>query len=125
MNRRFMLRGWAAVAMAVVAALAIAVAPAAAQKKEKEKPNERGVVGMVLDSADSPIEGAVVQMKNLQSLEIRSFITRADGRYHFNPISTKIDYELKAVYQGKSSNTRLLSTFDSRKQASMNLKIEK
>ncbi len=99
--------------------------PVAAQKKEKEKPNERSVIGAVLDNADSPIEGAVVQLKNLKTLEIRSFITRADGKYHFHSLSTDIDYELRAKAGDKASNTRLLSTFDGRKQPSMNLKIEK
>ena len=108
-----------------LAALAIAVAPAFAEKKEKEKPNERSVVGMVMDDADNPIDGAVVQLKDTKSLQIRSYITKADGRYHFHAISTQIDYELKATNAGKASNTRTLSTFDSRKQASMNLKIEK
>lgn len=125
MNRRALLRRASAVAIAAVVAFGLAVAPAAAQKKVKEKPNERSVVGVVLDNDDNPIEGAVIQLKDLRSLQIRSFIARTDGRYHFHSISTEIDYELKASHQGKSSNTRLLSTFDSRKQASMNLKIEK
>ena len=125
MNRRALLRSASAVAIAGIVAFCLAVAPAAAQKKEKEKPNERSVVGVVLDNGDNPIEGAVVQLKDMKSLVIRSFITRTDGRYHFDPLSTEIDYELKASHQGKSSNTRLLSTFDSRKKASMNLKIEK
>lgn len=118
MNRRSSL----AIMALITALLAV---PTWAQKKEKEKPNERAVVGVVLDKTDSPIDGAVVQLKNLKTLEIRSFITKPDGRYHFHSISTEVDYELRASVQGKASNTRTLSTFDSRKQASMNLKIDK
>ena len=104
----------------------IMAAPAFAQKKDKEdKSNQRSVTGVVLDKGDNPIEGAVVQLKDLKTLQIRSFITKANGEYHFYSLSTDTDYELKADSQGKSSNTRTLSSFDSRKQASMNLKIDK
>jgi hypothetical protein len=108
----------------IVLLTALVIVPAFAQKKEKEKPNERSVSGMVLDKADNPLEGAVVQLKDMKTLQIRSFITRADGRYRFNGISTEVDYELRATLKGKASNTRTLSTFDSRKAPSMTLKIE-
>jgi hypothetical protein len=38
-------------------------------------------------------------------------------------LSPDVDYELKADYQGASSSTKTLSTFDSRKTATINLKL--
>ena len=113
----------------VVIALAMLVLccalPASAQRREKgENANTRSVQGVVQDAADNPIEGAVVQLKDTKSLQIRSFITKANGAYHFHGLSPDIDYELKADHRGKSSDSRRLSSFDSRKQAVMNLKIE-
>jgi len=72
-----------------------------------------------------PVNGAVVQLKNTKTLQIRSFITQQDGSYYFNGLSTDVDYELKADYQGLSSSTKTLSSFDSRKEAILNLKLNK
>lgn len=111
----------------VVAVLLFSFAtPASAQRRDsKENANTRTVQGVVTDGADNPLDGAVVQLKDSKTLQIRSFITKANGRYHFNGLNTDIDYELKADHQGKSSDSKTLSSFDSRKQAVMNLKIEK
>ena len=38
---------------------------------------------MVTDAANQPVAGAVVQLKNTKTLQIRSFITQDDGNYHF------------------------------------------
>jgi hypothetical protein len=113
--------------LAALAVLVLALAlPVAAQKKDaRENATTRSVQGSVLDSADNGLEGAVVQLKDTKSLQIRSFITRAGGEYHFHGLSKDIDYELKAEHQGKASDDKRLSSFDSRRQAVINLKIEK
>jgi Carboxypeptidase regulatory-like domain len=112
--------------VAMAALLLAFAAPASAQRKEsKENSTTRTVQGVVTDSADNPLEGAVVQLKDSKTLHIRSFITKPDGAYHFHGLSKDIDYELKADHQGKSSASKTLSSFDSRRQAVMNLKIEK
>ncbi|MBC7925650.1 MAG: carboxypeptidase regulatory-like domain-containing protein [Bryobacteraceae bacterium] len=113
--------------LVLVSLLLCTAMPGSAQRrdKDKEKGNTRSIVGVVLDNADNPIEGAVVQLKDKKSLQIRSFITREGGKFHFHSLSMEVDYELKADSNGKVSNTRALSVFDSRKQASMNLKIDK
>ena len=67
--------------------------------------------------------GAVVQLKNLKSLQIRSFITKEDGTYHFYELSPDVDYELKADFQGTASGSKTLSSFDSRREAIINLKL--
>ena len=85
----------------------------------------RSVQGTVTSAAGAPVEQAVVQLKDTKSLAIRSFITQQDGTYHFHGLSTDIDYELRADYQGASSGTKTLSSFDSRKQAVIDLKLSK
>jgi hypothetical protein len=112
---------------AILAGALLTAVPAVAQsKKDKnEDAKTRSVQGVVMDGQDNPIEGAVVQLKDTRSLQIRSFITRQNGSFHFHGLNREIDYELKADHQGKSSDSRRLSSFDSRSQAVMNLKIEK
>jgi hypothetical protein len=96
-----------------------------AQKKKDDSGNTRTVQGTVTAANDSAAIGAVVQLKNLKTLQIRSFITKEDGTYYFNGLSQDIDYELKADYQGASSRTKTLSSFDDRKQAIVNLEVKK
>jgi hypothetical protein len=106
-------------------AAALSLAPSApAQSKKGEDTNVRTVQGTVTDAADSAVEGAVVQIKNTKTLQIRSFITKEHGAYYFHGLSPDVDYELKAEKQGAASSTKTLSTFDNRKQAVINLKLE-
>jgi hypothetical protein len=107
--------------LALLAVLLLCTPATFAQKKKAE--NTRSVQGTVTIADDSPVDGAVVQLKNTKTLQIRSFITKEDGTYHFYDLSPDIDYELKADYQGASSNAKTLSSFDSRKQTILNLKL--
>jgi len=121
-------QNWSRVRMMVaVAAFAIAVLsqPASAQKKSKEDLNTRAVQGTVVDSSDKLVPGAVVQLKDMRTLNIRSFIVQSDGAYHFTGLKADVDYQLKAVFQGAESGWKTLSVFDDRKTAIINLKLEK
>jgi hypothetical protein len=109
----------------LVALVLLLTAPAAvAQKKNKnEGANTRSVSGEVTGPDDQPVDGAVVQLKNTKTLDIRSFITQDRGNYRFNGLSADIDYELRAEFNGMSSSTKTLSAFDDRKAATINLKL--
>ena len=107
--------------LALLAVLLLCAPAMFAQKKKAE--NTRSVQGTVTVADGSLVNGAVVQLKNTKTLQIRSFITKDDGTYHFYDLSPDIDYELKADYQGASSNAKTLSSFDSRKQTTLNLKL--
>jgi hypothetical protein len=104
-------------------AAVVLAGPAIAQRKDEDK-NVRTVQGTVTDPSDAAVEGAVVQIKNTKSLQIRSFITKEHGAYYFHGLSPDVDYELKAEKQGAASSVKTLSSFDSRKQAVINLKLE-
>lgn len=94
-------------------------------KKEREADeNTRAVAGIVRNEAEEPVEGAIVQLKDLKSAKVRSYITKADGVYRFFGLSTNSDYELRADFRELSSDKRMLSVFDSRKQAILNIKLE-
>jgi len=106
-------------------ALLLAAATTAFAAKKGDDQNVRSVQGTVFDADDNPVNGAVVQIKNTKTLQIRSFITKENGAYYFHGLSPDVDYELKADYQDASSPTKTLSSFDSRKQAVLNLKLPK
>lgn len=107
----------------MTAVLLLTASASFAQKKKKGEDTTRSVTGVVTTAEDSGVVGAVVQLKNTKTLQIRSFITKENGSYYFHELSPDIDYELKADYQGASSPTKTLSSFDSRKNAVINLKL--
>jgi hypothetical protein len=95
------------------------------EKKTKGRdPNIRNVQGIVTLPDGSPVEGAVVQLKNMKTLQVKSFITQDKGSYQFQNLPTSIDFELLANYKEYASATRSLTVFDKRLDAIVNLKLE-
>ena len=85
----------------------------------------RSVEGVVADAAGKPVAGAVVQLKDTKSLQIRSYRTEADGGYHFAGLSTNIEYELQAKRDDATSGKKTLTVFNTQKAATVNLKLNK
>src|SRR5262245_52793937 len=108
--------------VAVVLLTCLASAAFAQQKNKSEDDRLRVVQGTVTDAQDSPIAGAVVQLKNAKTLQVRSFITQENGSYQFHGLDPNVDYTVKADHQGASSPVRTLSSFDSRKKPVINLR---
>lgn len=94
------------------------------QKKDKKgDPTIRSVKGLVQLPDDNPAQGAVVKIKNVKNLQVRSYITQADGKYQFQNLSTSVDYEIEAEYKDLSSPKRMLTVYDSRQDLIFNLKL--
>ena len=110
--------------MVGLAALLLLAGAALAQNKRNENANTRSVQGIVMDASSNPVNQAVVQLKDTKTLQIRSFITHADGAYHFAGLGTNTEYELRAEKDSSSSSSRTLSIYDSRKTAVIDLKLK-
>jgi hypothetical protein len=112
-----------------VLALAVACAlGASAQDDKKSKKLEatmRVLQGTVTDSSDQPVVGAVVQLKNVRTLQMRSYISKANGEYHFSSLKMDDDYEVEARNNDMSSGSKKISIFDNRKIVIQNLKTDK
>jgi hypothetical protein len=108
-----------------LAVFLIAVSTGVAQNKKN--PVMRSVIGVVTTPDGKPAVGAVVQLKDTKTKQVRSFYTQDKGEYYFHELSTDVDYELTATFRDQdtilSSGTRTLSVFDSRKEAVINLKL--
>ncbi len=94
------------------------------KKQDKESANTRAVQGSVKTPDENVAEGAVVQIKNTKTMQVRSFITKADGIFTFAGLNAGVDYELKATFRGMESAVRTVSTFDDRKRVIINLRLE-
>jgi hypothetical protein len=85
----------------------------------------RSIEGRVLSKDGSPVPGATVLLKDGKTLQVRSYIAQADGRYHFFGLSTDVNYELRAQANGMTSPTKTVSVFDSHKTVKLDLKLKK
>ena len=108
----------------VLAVLILLLATFAFAQKKSKTPGERAVSGVVTDVAGSPVPGAIVQLENMKTMQVRSFIAKEKGDYYFNGLGTDVDYSLKAEWNGHASATKTLSTFDSHPEAVINLQLK-
>ena len=94
-------------------------------KKPEDASGPRDLAGTVLDRSDHPVPNAIVYLKNMRSLSVTTFISQDDGGFRFNNLSPSVDYEVRAESHGHKSPVKTLSSFDTRKQAHINLKLDK
>ena len=90
----------------------------------QQESGTRSVEGVVTDPRGRPVDGAVVKLKNLKNLQIRSFLTNEDGFYRFHGLSKNTDYELVAEYGDMRSRRRVVSVFDTRDKVIINLQLK-
>lgn len=95
--------------------------PAAAQQRG---PVQRVVQGKVTDKVDAPLRGAIVYLKDDHTLAVKSFISDDNGGYRFGQLSQSTDYEVWAEAAGKKSGVKSISSFDSKNDIVINLKID-
>jgi len=92
---------------------------------EKDKGDGgRLLIGKVLDHADNPLPGSVVYLNNTRTQAVKTYIVGEDGGYRFPALSPNIDYQVYAQNKGRKSDTKTLSSFDSRMQVNIVLKID-
>lgn len=83
----------------------------------------RLLTGQVVDKSDAAVPNAVVYLKNTKTLAVKTFIANANGQYRFPALSLNVDYEVYAEHNGRKSDVKTLSSFDSRQSAQINLRL--
>lgn len=109
-------------AIVLVMLLLASLAGAAARDRE---PVVKSVTGQVTDNAGQPIPNAIVYLKNMKTLAVKTFIAQQDGTYQFHGLSPNVDYDLYAESNGQRSDNKTVSQFDSRANLTIHLKIKK
>lgn len=85
----------------------------------------RVVQGKVVNKSGAALKGATVYLKDGHTLAVKSYIATDDGSYRFGQLAQNTDYELWAEDAGKKSSTKNISSFDTRKEFDITLKIDK
>ncbi len=81
------------------------------------------LLGKVLDRQDNPLPNAVVYLTNNRTRAVKTYIVGPDGTYRFPALTTSVDYEVYAQYEGRKSDVKSVSQFDDRSQVYIDLKI--
>ena len=100
----------------------LAARPLAAQDRGTA---QRVVHGRVEDKNGVGIKGAVVYLKDAHSSSVKSAIAGDDGTYRFVQLALNTDYEIWAQSDDRKSQTRSISSFDSKVDITVFLKIDK
>jgi len=113
------------------AALAAGLAPMTQQQglvgpltAQAQNLGQRVVMGSVVDANSAPIPGATVFLKDLKSKAIRSYTSTDKGRFRFAQVNMAEDHELWAEKDGKKTATKTVSSWDTRKEFEVELKLK-
>jgi Carboxypeptidase regulatory-like domain len=112
------------------ALLALTVAiPAGSQEQSKEQKRAeaqlRVLHGSVIDRDENPIASSVVYLKNVKSQAVKTYIADDSGNYRFSGLDPNVDYEIHAEHDDLTSPVRTVSSFDSRRDIEVTLKLSR
>jgi hypothetical protein len=84
----------------------------------------RIVRGKVVSGDGKPLSGAVVQLKDIRTLVIRSFVTQEDGKFEFSGVDSDEAYELRAHYRDYWGDPNTITRFDSSTVVELTLTVD-
>lgn len=105
--------------------LLLLVTLAANAQDKKGEIQLRTVHGAVLDRGENPVPSSVVYLKNVKSQAVKTYIADDTGHYRFSGLDPNADYEVHAEHGELMSPTRTVSSFDSRRDIDVPLKLTK
>lgn len=108
-----------------LAAMLILMCGAAPAQNSKKEAQLRTVRGLVTDKSDKPIQNGVVFLRNMRTNTVISHFTDDEGNYRFTGLDPNADYEVYAEFSGQKSASRSVSPLDSRKEITLNLKVDR
>ena len=91
-------------------------------KKEKDS-NTRTVEGTVKDASDNPLSSALVQLKDMKTSKIVTFVTKEDGKFAFHDLPMGNNFELLAKSGNLTAPVKKVSVYDTRKSVILNFQL--
>jgi len=110
----------------IVLALQLLASVSSLRAQDSKKDTQlRTVHGVTMDKSESPVPSAVVFLRDTRTNVIRSHISDDQGNYRFSGLDPNTDYEVHAEKEGTQSQIRTISSFDTKKEIILNLKLDK
>lgn len=109
----------------VLCLVVLLLAGAAGAQGGKKEAQLRTVSGVVTDKSENPLPGSVVFLRNMRTNAVSSRFADKDGNYRFSGLDPNVDYEVHAELDGEKSPSKTMSSLDSRKEMTLNLKVDK
>lgn len=83
----------------------------------------RTVHGEVVDKSDSPAPNSIIYLLNAKTQAVRTYFADEKGEYHFSGLDPNVDYEIHAERANTTSSVRKISSYDSRRDIDITLKL--
>lgn len=65
----------------------------------------------------------VVYLKNVKTQGVKTYIADDSGSYRFSGLDPNVDYEIHAEHNDVTSSVRTISSYDSRRDINLTLKL--
>lgn len=105
---------------------AFLIFPSAASLQAQDNRNQlRTVHGMVVDKGDNAAPSSIVYLVNAKTQAVKTYIADETGNYRFSGLDPNTDYEIHAERDNTASPNRTISSFDSRRDIDLTLKLSR
>ncbi|HXU21298.1 MAG TPA: carboxypeptidase-like regulatory domain-containing protein [Verrucomicrobiae bacterium] len=110
----------------LLALTAFAISPVSARNQDKRGEAElRTIHGSVVDKNENPVPSSVVYLLNVKTQTVKTYIADDAGAYRFSGLDPNVDYEVHAEHKDMTSPNRTVSSFDSRHDIDVTLKLSR
>ena len=109
--------------LGLVMLLGVAFALATSAQDKNATVQLRTVHGIVVDKDDNPVSSSVVYLLNVKTQAVKTYIADDSGNYRFSGLDPNVDYEVHAEHKDMRSSTRTVSSYDSRRDIEVTLKL--
>jgi Carboxypeptidase regulatory-like domain len=110
----------------VLALTALAVSPVSARNQDRKgEAALRTIHGIVVDKNENPVPSSVVYLLNAKTQAVKTYVADDAGAYRFSGLDPNVDYEVHAEHKDMTSPTRTVSSFDSRHDIEVVLKLSR
>ena len=113
----------ALVALTIILLAVFVLAGSVTGLAKDKQPTTRTISGTVYDEAQNTIEGATIELTDVQTGKVLDIYSRDAGQYQYSNLRFDHDYTVKANYKGLSSEVRHISIFETRWTLVLNLTI--
>lgn len=101
------------------------VSAATPRLQDQKGPELRTVHGTVIDKDENPVASSIVYLKNVKTQGVKTYIANDAGEYRFSGLDPNVDYEIHAEHNDLTSPIRTISSYDSRRDINLPLKLSR